>query len=45
MVNQVIQLSRLQLINLFGINELRYTKDKAKRARYIGIGCIWLALI
>lgn len=45
MINQVIQLSRLQLINLFGINELRYTKDKAKRARYIGIGCIWFILI
>ena len=45
MMNQVIQLSRLQLINLFGINELRYTKDKTKKARYIGIGCIWLVLI
>lgn len=45
MINQVIQLSRLQLVNLFGLNELRYTKDKAKRARYIGLGVAWLIVI
>ena len=45
MINQVIRLSRLQLANLFGINELRYTRDKAKKARYIGLAVVWAMLL
>lgn len=44
-VNQVIRLSSLQLRNLFGINELIHTKDKGKRARFIGVAVAWVILI
>lgn len=33
MVRQISILSRIQLCNLFGLNELRYTKDHKKRQR------------
>lgn len=45
MIKQVIMLCRLQLGNLFGINELMHTKDKAKRARFIGLSIVWIMLI
>lgn len=45
MSKQVIRLCRLQLANLFGINELRHTKDKAKKARFIGLAAVWVMLI
>lgn len=45
MVKQIRQLSRVQLLNLFGINEVRYTKDRKKKARYAGLAIVWLLLI
>lgn len=45
MIKQIFMLSRLQLANLFGINEFRYTKDKTKKARFIGLGTVWIILI
>ncbi len=32
MMKQILTLSKVQLKNLFGLNELRYTKDKKKKA-------------
>lgn len=45
MSKQVLRLCRLQLINLFGMNELRYTKDQSKRAHAIGLGIVGLFVI
>lgn len=45
MISQVMRLCRLQLVNLFEINELRFTKDKAKRARYIGLDIVRLMVL
>lgn len=45
MSKQIFQLCRLQLCNLFGINEIRHTKDKAKKARFIGLAAVWIMLI
>lgn len=45
MINQVIRLSGLQLRNLFGINEFIYTKDKTKKARFLGIAVAGVILI
>ncbi len=45
MRKQIFRLCRLQLINLFGFNEFRHTKDKTKKARYIGLALVWLFLI
>lgn len=41
MISQVLRLSKLQLINLFGINEFRHTKDSSKRKRYMMLAIIW----
>lgn len=45
MIREIILLCRLQLGNLFGINVIRYTKDKVKKARFIGLSIVWLMLI
>lgn len=45
MLRQIRQLSHVQLLNLFGINEIRHTKDKKKKARYVGLALVWLLLI
>lgn len=45
MSKQIIRLCRLQLGNLFGINELLHTKDKAKKARFIGLAILWILLL
>ena len=45
MSKQVIRLCRLQLVNLFGMNEFRYTKDKAKKKRMAGLTVVYLMLI
>ena len=45
MSKQIIRLCRLQLGNLFGINELRHTKDRAKKGRFIGLAVVWVMLI
>lgn len=45
MFNQVLRLTKLQLTNLFGINEFRYTKDSGKRRRYVALAAVWLIMI
>lgn len=35
----------MQLTNLFGINEFRYTKDKVKKARFLGVALVIVMLI
>ncbi|MGN0352468.1 MAG: hypothetical protein ACI4ES_12520 [Roseburia sp.] len=45
MSKQIIRLCRLQLGNLFGINEIRHTRDKAKKARFMGLAVVWVILI
>ena len=45
MMRQVLTLSRVQLQNLFGINELRYTKDKKKKATFVLLAVAYLLVI
>lgn len=45
MMRQVLTLSRVQLQNLFGINELRYTKDKKKKATFVLLTVAYLLVI
>lgn len=45
MLRQIRLLVRLQQCNVFGINEVRYTRDEKKKQRLIGLGIVWLALI
>lgn len=42
MLKQVLFLSRVQLQNLFGINEMRYTKDKKKKAAFFLLAAAYL---
>lgn len=44
MFKQICQLTRLGLYSLFHINELRYTKDKKKKQRFILMGIVWMIL-
>lgn len=44
MLKQIRYLSRIQLCNLLGLNEIRHTKDKSRRARYLGLALAWLVL-
>lgn len=45
MAGQIWKLGRLQLCNLWGMNEIRYMKDKKKKMRYLGIAGIWMVLL
>ncbi|MGN1412958.1 MAG: hypothetical protein ACI4WY_01810 [Anaerovoracaceae bacterium] len=44
MLKQIRSLSRIQLCNLLGLNEIRHTKDKSRRARYLGLALAWLVV-
>lgn len=44
MLKQIRLLSTVQLRNLFGINEIRYTKDKKKKSRFIAMAVLWIML-
>ena len=44
MLRQVLLLTKLQQQNLFGINEVRFTKDKGKKRRYTALACVWVLL-
>lgn len=44
MLKQIRLLSGLQLCNLLGINEIRHTKDKGKRARFTALAAVWAIL-
>ena len=45
MISQVMRLCRLQLGNLFGINVIIHTKDKAKKYKFIALSVVWIMLI
>ena len=45
MMKQIKTLTKLQLQNLYGLNVLRYTKDKKKKKTTIGLGVVWAFLI
>ncbi|NCC01055.1 MAG: hypothetical protein EOM34_10305 [Clostridia bacterium] len=45
MLKQIKQLTTLQLCNLFGLNEIRHTRDKGKKERYTLMTLVWLLLI
>ena len=42
MLKQIQKLTALQLCNLFGINEARYTKDKKKKDNFILLTLAWI---
>lgn len=45
MLRQIKRLSGVQLCNLFGMNEVRYTKDRDKRGRFFLMTALWILLI
>ena len=45
MIKQIRILTRLQLCNLFRINELKYTKDRKEKGRILGMGLTYIILI
>lgn len=45
MLRQIRLLAGIQLINLCGINEVRYTKDTGKRNRFLGLTLVWAMLL
>lgn len=45
MLKQVLSLSKVQLCNLFGFNEMRYTKDKKKRGTFVLLAVAYLLVI
>lgn len=45
MLKQTLHLSRVQLQNLFGINEMRYTKDKKKKGTFALLAVAYLLVI
>lgn len=45
MLRQIKLLLSLQLRSLFGINEIRHTKDKKAKRRLAGLALVWLMLI
>lgn len=45
MIRQIKLLTKLQICNLFGVNEVRFTKDKKKKARFWGLSVIWAILL
>lgn len=44
MLKQIKLLSKIQLCNYFGLNEAKYSKDKAKKKRIIGLGAVYIFL-
>ena len=45
MLKQIKVLTKLQIYNLFSINEFRYTKDKKRKFNIALLGAVWLLLI
>lgn len=45
MLAQIKLMARLELCNLFGINVLRFTKDKRKKKRALMLSVLWVLLI
>lgn len=45
MIKQICRLCRLQMCNMFGINEFRHTKDKSKKNRFVLLAVAWSIII
>lgn len=45
MLKHIHKLTQIQLCNLFGLNEIRYTKDSKKRQRFCLTALAWFLLI
>lgn len=45
MMRQIRLLTRLSLYGMFGLNEIRHTKDTRKKRRYYLLGILWIFLI
>lgn len=45
MIRQIKLLTKLQICNSFGINEVRFTKEKKKKVRFYGLAAVWAVLI
>ena len=45
MIRQIKLLTKIQICNLFGINEFRFNKDPKKKRRFIGLAFVWILLI
>ena len=45
MMKQIKTLTKLQLQNLFGLNVFRYTKDKKRKQKTIGLSVVWAMLL
>lgn len=45
MIRQISLLTKIQLCNLFGLNQARFTKDKKKKATFIGMAFVWMLVI
>lgn len=45
MIRQIKLLTKLQICNSFGINEVRFTKEKKKKVRFYGLAAVWVVLI
>lgn len=45
MIKQIKYLTKLQLQNLYGLNVFRYTKDKKRKRKAIGLGFAWTLII
>ncbi|WP_285825648.1 hypothetical protein [Schaedlerella arabinosiphila] len=45
MLAQIRIMARLELCNLFGINILRFSKDKRKKKRAVMLSVLWVLLI
>lgn len=45
MGRQIAQLMKLKLCNIFQLNEFRYTKDKKKKMRFVGLAACWAIVL
>ncbi|MGN0425299.1 MAG: hypothetical protein ACI4FY_08280 [Acetatifactor sp.] len=45
MLKTSVRVWKLTACNLFGLNELRYTRDTGKRKRAVGLGLLWVLVI
>ena len=45
MMKQIKTLTKLQLQNMFGLNVFRYTKDKKRKQKTIGLSVVWTMLL
>ena len=44
MLRQIRLLTKLQMLNLFGLNEFRHTTDAKKKRRFVAMAAIWALL-